>query len=75
MEQGGCLVLRDLDSVYGALYDMLNQNYTVVGDKRNCRVALGAESNPMCFVHATFRCIVMVERSKLTRYDPPFLNR
>ena len=50
MERECVLVLRDLESVYGSLYDMLNQNYVVVGQKKNCRVALGPYSNPMCQV-------------------------
>eukprot|EP00035_Acanthoeca_spectabilis_P019342 m.420116 g.420116 ORF g.420116 m.420116 type:complete len:4951 (+) comp16844_c0_seq9:156-15008(+) len=75
MEAGGCLVLRSLDAVYGALYDMLNQHYTVVGGRRNCRIALGAESNPMCFVHDSFRCIVIVDQVELLQQDPPFINR
>jgi hypothetical protein len=54
---------------------MLNQNYTVVGSKRNCRIALGAFSNPMCHVHRDFRCIVLVDQAKLDQADPPFLNR
>ena len=41
MEQGGVLVLMDLTRLYGSLYDMLNQNYTVIGTQKNCRVALG----------------------------------
>ena len=57
--------MRNLDAIYGALYDMLNQNYTIVNGRRNCRIALGAESNPMCFVHDTFRCIVVVEKAQV----------
>ncbi|XP_066278598.1 uncharacterized protein [Branchiostoma lanceolatum] len=75
MERGCILILRDLDSIYGSLYDMLNQNYTVVGKKRNCRVALGAYSNPMCQVHENFRCIVLIDQQKVNYSDPPFLNR
>ncbi|XP_078588710.1 uncharacterized protein LOC144869352 [Branchiostoma floridae x Branchiostoma japonicum] len=75
MERGCVLILRDLDSIYGSLYDMLNQNYTVVGKKRNCRVALGAYSNPMCQVHENFRCIVLIDQQKVNYSDPPFLNR
>ncbi|CAG2254600.1 RNF213 [Mytilus edulis] len=30
MEQGMVLILKDLESIYGSLYDMLNQNYTIV---------------------------------------------
>jgi hypothetical protein len=55
--------------------DMLNQNYVVVGKKKNCRIALGAFSNPMCNVHDDFRCIVLVDHRKIDFSDPPFLNR
>lgn len=55
--------------------DMLNQNYTYVGKKKNCRIALGAYSNPMCNVHDDFRCIVLVDLNKVDFTDPPFLNR
>ncbi|KAL3859950.1 hypothetical protein ACJMK2_010129 [Sinanodonta woodiana] len=75
MEQGLVLILKDLDSIYGSLYDMLNQNYTLVGEKKYCRVALGPYSNPMCQVHDDFRCIVLVDESKMDLADPPFLNR
>ncbi len=75
MEVGRTLILKNLGTVYGSLYDMLNQNYVVVGGKRNCRIALGAHSNPMCFVHDDFRCIVLLEESAVARADPPFLNR
>jgi len=75
MESGSILVLKDLDNIYGSLYDMLNQNYTVVGHKKNCRIALGAYSNPMCQVDSKFRCIVLVDEQKVDYTDPPFLNR
>ena len=75
MEEGYILVLRDLDNVYSSLFDMLNQNYTVVGKKRHCRVALGAYSNPMCQVHQDFRCIVIIDQQNVDYSDPPLLNR
>ena len=75
MERGGFVVLRSMDRIYGSLYDMLNQNYTTVGGKRNCRVALGADSNPMCQVADDFRCIVIMDSNEVTDKDPPFLNR
>ncbi|CAG2241117.1 RNF213 [Mytilus edulis] len=34
MEQGMVLILKDLEAIYGSLYDMLNQNYTVIGNKK-----------------------------------------
>ncbi|XP_048242688.1 uncharacterized protein LOC124148338 [Haliotis rufescens] len=75
MEQGITLILKDLENIYGSLYDMLNQNYTTVGSKKNCRIALGAYSNPLCQVDDSFRCIVLVEEQKVDLSDPPFLNR
>lgn len=75
MEAGKVLILKDLDSIYGSLYDMLNQNYSYVGGKRNCRIALGAHSNPMCYVHDDFHCIVLMEQSKLREAKSPLLNR
>ena len=75
MERDCVLILRDLECIYGSLYDMLNQNYSVVGKRKNCRVALGAYSNPMCYVNDSFRCIVLVDHDKVNYADPPFLNR
>ncbi|EFC43205.1 Hypothetical protein NAEGRDRAFT_80150 [Naegleria gruberi] len=75
MEEGYTLILKDLDSVYGSLYDMLNQNYTYVAKRRNCRIAIGPHSNPMCHVNENFRCIVLVDQKRLATCDPPFLNR
>ncbi|XP_028396106.1 uncharacterized protein LOC114520096 [Dendronephthya gigantea] len=73
MERNCTLILKDLENIYGSLYDMLNQNYAVVGNTKNCRVALGAYSNPMCQVNEGFRCIVLVDQVDCS--DPPFLNR
>ena len=75
MERDCILILKDLESIYGSLYDMLNQNYTVVANKKNCRVALGPYSNPMCQVHDRFRCIVLIDQHQVDYSDPPFLNR
>ena len=75
MERNCILILRDLESIYGSLYDMLNQNYTVVGQKKNCRVALGPFSNSMCQVHDEFRCIVLIDEQRVDYTDPPFVNR
>lgn len=75
MEQGLILILRDLEDIYGSLYDMLNQNYTIIGGKKHCRIALGHYSNPICQVHDDFRCIVLVDEKQVDFTDPPFLNR
>ena len=77
MESGGVLVLSQLDPVYGSLYDMLNQSYTLIGGKRLCRVALGAFSNPLCPVSDDFRCVVILDQDSVRDNDDDraFLNR
>lgn len=75
MEQPQVLILKDLDDIYGSLYDMLNQNYTIVKGQKHCRVALGPFSNPTCEVNDKFKCIVIIEESNIENTDPPFLNR
>lgn len=75
MELGESLAMMNLDGIYGCTYDILNQKYTFVANKRHCRVSLGPWSNPMSYVHDNFKCIVIVDYSVVSKLDPPFLNR
>ena len=74
-ERDMVLILKNLESVYGSLYDLLNQNYSKFGTKSYCRIALGPYNNPMCQVDENFRCVVVIDEQKLLKTDPPFLNR
>lgn len=74
METGQAICLYKHSRVYGSLYDMLNQSYSLVGDRRSCRIALGA-SDTLCNVHPDFRCIVVEDEEDVAALDPPFLNR
>ena len=75
MESGNSIILKNLDQIYGSLYDLFNQNFMVVGKKKNCRIALGSTNNPMCYVHDNFHCVVLVDFKHQEKMDPPFLNR
>ena len=79
MEAGRQLIIKGHDDIYGALYDMLNQNYSIVTMglqvKRNCRIALGGLHNEHCHVHPNFRCIMLEEEKNIATSDPPRLNR
>lgn len=77
MEKGISLVLKDLDYIYSSLYDLFNQNFAVAGGRKYCRVALGAQFNPRCFVHDDFHVIVFLsdDGNRLEQTDAPFLNR
>jgi len=74
--RGDVVVMKDVpNSVQTSLYDLLNKSYQTIGLKNFCRVSVGAHSNPKCFVHPSFNCIVNIMEDKLTEVDPPFLNR
>ena len=75
MEQGNILILNNLESVYPNLYDLFNQNFTLVGDKNYARLAVGSTTNTFSFVNDKFRCIIIVDREKIENEEAPFLNR
>jgi len=49
-----------MEHVYSGLYDLFNQNFAIFGEKRYCRIALGALFNPKCYVHDDFHCIILM---------------
>ncbi|CAF3161661.1 unnamed protein product [Rotaria sp. Silwood2] len=69
------LFVRGLGHLYDNLYDLFNQNFSVSGRKKYCRIALGSLFHPRCMIHDRFFCIVFVKKQDLHKYDPPFLNR
>ncbi len=77
VEKGIPIILKGKDHIYSSLYDLFNQNFAVYGNKRYCRIALGAQMNPQCFVHDEFRCVIFMndDEESLKRADAPFLNR
>ena len=75
MEQEKVLILQNLSSVYTSLYDLFNQNFTSVGNKKFARIALGSSNNLMSWVNDKFRCAILVDEKELENQDPPFLNR
>ena len=75
MEQGKILILKNLESVYPALYDLFNQNFQEMGEKKYARIAIGSSTNAFSLVNDNFRCIVDVDESQINQEEPPFLNR
>ena len=78
MERGISIVLHDMDCAYSSLYDLFNQNFSKSrADRKFCRIALGAQFNPRCFVHEDFKAIVFIDQDdeSLKTVDAPFLNR
>ena len=78
MEQNKILLLSDLDAVYPSLYDLFNQNFTVVSKKnyaRLARLAMGSNNKSFSLVNDGFKCIVLVDEEGLKKAMAPFLNR
>ena len=72
METENILILKDLESVYPALYELFNQNYIYLNGKKF--VHLG-ESKSLSLVNDKFKVIVLVENDQIENQEPPFLNR
>jgi len=56
------LALKDINSsIQTSLFDLFNKSFTKIGTKQYCRIAVGANSNPKCYVHDNFNAIVYVD--------------
>ena len=75
MEQNKVLLLTELEAVYPALYDLFNQNFTVVSDKNYARIAVGNSNSTFSLVNDEFKCIVLVDERAIDKEEAPFLNR
>ena len=76
METDNVLILRDLDIIYPSLYDLFNQNFSTMGEKKYARIAF-EYAKVSSLVNNNFHVIVIVNREQIKKLslDPPFLNR
>ena len=76
METDNVLILRELDIIYPSLYDLFNQNFTRMGDKKFARIAF-EYAKLSSEVNNNFHVIIIVNKNKIEKLklDPPFLNR
>jgi hypothetical protein len=84
-KEGYTLVMKNLDTIYPCLYDLLNQNYLASDEAdgpKGCYL-FNDHAKHKVTVHKDFKCILLMERedSTLKNFDfekkqqPPFLNR
>ena len=76
METDNILIFRDLNMIYASLYDLFNQNFTCLGDKKFARIAF-EYAKISSEVNKNFHAIIIVNNSEIEnlKLDPPFLNR
>ena len=75
MENGNLIILNDLETIYPLIYDLFNQNFTVLREKNYARISVGNSTNTFSLVHDNFKCIVNVDINKIAEEEAPFLNR
>jgi hypothetical protein len=62
VSRGNILAFKDINnSIQTSLYDLFNKSFSQIGNKKYCRIAVGANSNPKCYVHQNFNAIVYVD--------------
>jgi hypothetical protein len=72
------LVVHNLSSIYAALYDVFNANYTRAGGSNNekyCRIARAGFCNPRCAVVEHFKAALVVTPQRAAAYEPALLNQ
>ena len=76
METNKILILKDLDIIYPSLYDLFNQNFIIMGEKKFARLSF-EYAKLSSEVNKDFHIIVLIDKKKLKnlQIDPPFLNR
>ena len=76
LENGDVLVLKNMENIYPSLYNLFNQNFTILGGKKFARIVF-ANYKSYSVVNDEFRAIVLVDEEQIMQKmeDPPFLNR
>ena len=75
MEKECTIILKGLESIYPALYDLFNQNYTVMSNRNFARISIGSKLNIYSYVNDNFKCIVNIDIDTIDNQEAPFLNR
>ena len=75
MQQGKTLILKDLESIYPALYDLFNQNYISMNGKNFTSISIGSAFNKYSIVNDKFKCIINIDFKKIESQEISFLNR
>ena len=64
METDNVLILKDLDMIYPSLYDLFNQNFIMMGEKKFARIAYEF-AKVSGEVNKEFHVIVMVNKNQI----------
>ena len=74
LEQDIILILKNLSTTYSSLYDLFNQRFILIRNKKYTEISLGEVTNS-AFVNDNLKIIVFIREEAVKMQDPPFLNR
>ena len=74
LEHDIILVLKNLSTTYSSLYDLFNQRFSYIKNKKFAEISLGEVSNSS-YVNDGLKIIVLIREEMVKEQDPPFLNR
>ena len=74
LEHDIILVLKNLSTTYASLYDLFNQRFSYIKNKKYAEISLGEVSNST-YVNDNLKIIVLIREEMVKEQDPPFLNR
>ena len=75
MLNGEIIIMNNLESLYPSLYDLFNQTFVYIENKKYARISIGASTDSSFEVNNNFKCIILVDSKDLNKQDRPFLNR
>ena len=75
MEEGKTIILKDLEFVYPYLYNLFNQNFSLMNRKNFALISVGSSVSLYSQVNTKFKCVINVDINNLNKQEPPFLNR
>ena len=74
LEHDITLILKNLSTTYSSLYDLFNQRFTYIKNKKYTEISLG-EMSDSTYVNDGLKIIVLIKEDMVKEQDPPFLNR
>ena len=74
LEHDIILILKNLSTTYSSLYDLFNQRFTYIKNKKFAEISLG-EVSDSTYVNDGLKIIVLIKEEMVKEQDPPFLNR
>ena len=72
METENILILKDLEIVYPALYELFNRSFI---DLQGIKFVYLGKSRSLSLVNDNFKVIILLDQKNIPLEDPPFLNR